>query len=45
MKKEIYLKSNGKIDRLTTFLNNHEYLTLILIIICFCVGCLIESVL
>lgn len=43
MRKEIYLKQNGEIDRVTIFINNHQYISMMFIALLFILGSIIEG--
>ena len=43
MRKQIYLKQNGEIDRVTTFINNHSYIGMMFIIVLFILASVIEG--
>ena len=41
--REIYLKQNGEIDRVETFINNHQYISMMFIVILFILASMIEG--
>ena len=41
--KEIYYKQNGEIDRVATFINNHQYIGMGFIVVLFILASMIES--
>jgi hypothetical protein len=43
MRKEIYLKQNGEVDRVETFINNHPYIGMMFIVVLFILCSLIEG--
>lgn len=41
--REIYYKQNGEIDRVITFINNHQYIGMMFIVLLFILASVIEG--